>query len=244
MKKTDLYLKPGTYIKSSTTSGEVQGISLENFVVSVLNNPTCCPKPPGSPDGMLMTALPLNLTLQTVTDFVGNNSAIQLSTLRLGIRSDSSVTTQTSSVIQATTTNANLVIAPNGTGALVASIPDGTATGGNARGAYAVDLQMFRDTAGKVASGSHSFIGSGGFNVASGSYSSIGGGFNNNNSGNNAAIGGGSFNSLTGMSISTETFSAGKASVAVGVSAVYGVDSFLARIVVFFIRYAINYTPL
>jgi len=38
MKKTDLYLKPRTYIKSSTTSGEVQGISLENFVVSVLND--------------------------------------------------------------------------------------------------------------------------------------------------------------------------------------------------------------
>jgi hypothetical protein len=158
MKKTDLYLKPGTYIKSSTTTGEVQGISLENFVVSVLNNPTCCPKPPGSPDGMLMTALPLNLTLQTVTDFVGNNSAIQLSTLRLGITADSSVTTQTSSVIQATTTNANLVIAPNGTGALVASIPDGTATGGNARGNNAVDLQISRGTAAQVASQNFSVI--------------------------------------------------------------------------------------
>jgi hypothetical protein len=158
MKKTDLYLKPGTYIKSSTTSGEVQGISLENFVVSVLNNPTCCPKPPGSPDGMLMTALPLNLTLQTVTDFVGNNSAIQLSTLRLGIRSDSSVTTQTSSVIQATTTNANLVIAPNGTGALIADIPDGTATGGNARGINAVDLQILRGNANQVAAGDYSVV--------------------------------------------------------------------------------------
>ena len=170
MKKTDLYLKPGTYIKSSTTTGEVQGISLENFVVSVLNNPTCCPKPPGSPDGMLMTALPLNLTLQTVTDFVGNNSAIQLSTLRLGIRSDSSVTTQTSSVIQATTTNANLVIAPNGTGALVASIPDGTATGGNARGNNAVDLQLVRGNANQVSSGAGSFS-SGGENRATGTYS-------------------------------------------------------------------------
>jgi hypothetical protein len=156
MKNTDLYLKPGTYIKSSTTSGDVQGLSLENFVVGVLNNPTCCPKPPGLPDGMLMTALPLNLTLQTVTDFLGNSSAIQLSTLRLGIRSDSSVTTQTSSVIQATTTNANLVIAPNGTGALIASIPDGTATGGNARGANAVDLQILRGNANQVAAGDYS----------------------------------------------------------------------------------------
>jgi len=168
MKKTDLYLKPGTYIKSSTTSGEVQGISLENFVVSVLNNPTCCPKPPGSPDGMLMTALPLNLTLQTVTDFVGNNSAIQLSTLRLGIRSDSSVTTQVSSVIQATTTNSNLVIAPNGTGALIANIPDGTATGGNARGIDAVDLQMSRTLNTQVAGRDYSVIAGGQNNLVGG----------------------------------------------------------------------------
>jgi hypothetical protein len=117
-----------------------------------------------------MTALPLNLTLQTVTDFVGNNSAIQLSTLRLGITADSSVTTQVSSVIQATTTNANLVIAPNGTGALVASIPDGTATGGNARGNYAVDLQLVRSNANHVSSGAGSFS-SGGENRATGVYS-------------------------------------------------------------------------
>jgi hypothetical protein len=137
-----------------------------------------------------MTALPLNLTLQTVTDFVGNNSAIQLSTLRLGIRSDSSVTTQTSSVIQATTTNANLVIAPNGTGALVASIPDGTATGGNARGTNAVDLQTSRSIANQVASGVGSSIIGGERNTASGTYSSVIGGYGVNASGP-YALGGG-----------------------------------------------------
>lgn len=44
MKKTNIYLKPGTYIKSTTADGEIQGISLEDFVVNVINNPTCCPK--------------------------------------------------------------------------------------------------------------------------------------------------------------------------------------------------------
>jgi hypothetical protein len=197
MKKTDLYLKPGTYIKSSTTTGEVQGISLENFVVSVLNNPTCCPKPPGSPDGMLMTALPLNLTLQTVTDFVGNNSAIQLSTLRLGIRSDSSVTTQVSSVIQATTTNANLVIAPNGTGALIADIPDSTPTGGNARGDNAVDLQTYRAGAPQVASGDISVIGGGRANTASNNYSVVSGGYSNISSGQFSYVGAGTSNTAS-----------------------------------------------
>jgi hypothetical protein len=198
MKNTDLYLKPGTYIKASTTTGDVSGISLENFVVGVLNNPTCCPKPPGSPDGMLMTALPLNLILQTVTDFVGNNSAIQLSTLRLGIRSDSSVTTQTSSVIQATTTNANLVIAPNGTGALIAQIPDGTATGGNARGANAVDLQMVRNAATAVASGAASVISGGIRNQSSNTYSTVSGGYGNVASGSTATVVGGNGNTASG----------------------------------------------
>jgi hypothetical protein len=194
MKKTDLYLKPGTYIKSSTTQGDVQGISLENFVVSVLNNPTCCAKPPGSPDGMLMTALTLYPTLQTVTDFLGNSSAIQLSTLRLGIRSDSSVTTQTSSVIQSTTTNANLVIAPNGTGALVAIIPDGTAVGGNARGQYAVDLQRVRNVSDRVASGSFSVISGGERAKASGIYSVVSGGFTGFSTGDYSTVGGGESN--------------------------------------------------
>ena len=92
----------------------------------------------------------INSTLKTISDGSGNDTALQLSTLRVGVNADSSVTTQTSSVIQATTTNANLVLAPNGTGAIVASIPDGTATGGNARGQYAVDLQRVRSANTKI----------------------------------------------------------------------------------------------
>ena len=225
MKNTDLYLKPGTYIKASTTTGDVSGISLENFIVGVLNNPTCCPKPPGSPDGMLMTALPLNLTLQTVTDFVGNNSAIQLSTLRLGIRSDSSVTTQVSSVIQATTTNANLVIAPNGTGALIASIPDGTLTGGNARGQYAVDLKPSgRTSASQVASGNYSAVIGGDVSTASG-VKSLAGGSAFATGTNSVALGGSSTASGSGsVAIGGEqggglgSTASGRASIAFGMA--------------------------
>jgi hypothetical protein len=165
-----------------------------------------------------MTALPLNLTLQTVTDFVGNNSAIQLSTLRLGIRSDSSVTTQVSSVIQATTTNANLVIAPNGTGALVASIPDGTSTGGNARGANAVDLQQSRSGAGQVASSNYSFVGGGQNNsTASGDhYQVVVGGLSNSiNASGHSFIGGGQSNSIaTGSGSGWSVVTGGRGNVA------------------------------
>jgi hypothetical protein len=134
----------------------------------------------------------LDATLRQVQDGLGTGSPLYLSTRRVGITSDSSVTTQTSSVIQATTTNANLVIAPNGTGALVADIPDGTATGGNARGIYAIDLQSLRTLNTQVASGQNSVaiginntssgtssVVLGGSNSASGAFSTIGGGTGN-----------------------------------------------------------------
>ena len=52
--------------------------------------------------------------------------------------------------------NINMVVSPKGTGALMLQTPDGTATGGNARGTNAVDLQMSRSGAAQVASGNYS----------------------------------------------------------------------------------------
>ncbi len=68
------------------------------------------------------------------------------------------------------TTNVGVAIVPKGTGAFTLAVPDGTATGGNARGANAVDLQATRSSATKVASGDNAFA-SGSSNVASGSQS-------------------------------------------------------------------------
>jgi len=57
------------------------------------------------------------------------------------------------------TANMNLVLTPKGTGALILGPPpDGTATGGNARGQYAVDLQVSRGLNTQVASGQYSFV--------------------------------------------------------------------------------------
>ena len=42
MKTSNIFLKEGTYVKGQSLSG----LSLEKFVISVLNNPTCCPKTP------------------------------------------------------------------------------------------------------------------------------------------------------------------------------------------------------
>lgn len=89
-----------------------------------------------------------------------------------------------------------LVLSPSGTGAFILGpMPDGTATGGNARGARAVDLQTQRTTASQVASGANSFIASGSNNIASGSGAIAGGDYCEATNTNAIAIG--SSNSAT-----------------------------------------------
>ena len=111
-------------------------------------------------------------------------------------------------------TNVNAAITPKGTGALVAAIPDGTATGGNARGAYAVDWQTSRGAANQVASGTQSVLVGGSTNRVTAQFGFSGGGYNNlnqsyagvitggdsNTTANNnySTIGGGSSNSISG----------------------------------------------
>jgi len=79
-------------------------------------------------------------------------------------------------------TNIDWAGAPKGTGAFLAQIPDSTATGGNKRGANAVDLQRIRSLASEVASGTGSAIYSGAYNISSGLYSGSAG-YSNTSSG-------------------------------------------------------------
>jgi hypothetical protein len=71
------------------------------------------------------------------------------------------------------TTNVSVSIKPKGTGAFCLAAPDGTATGGNARGTNAIDLQTFRGAATQVASGLQSVICGGASNTASGEQSGV-----------------------------------------------------------------------
>ena len=99
-------------------------------------------------------------------------------------------------VIQAagSDTNIPLVLQPAGTGALQAQQTDSTATGGNARGANAVDWQTARGAASQVASGSNSVL-VGGQNNTSSSYTSfLGGGANNYSQASNSFVGAGNSN--------------------------------------------------
>jgi len=92
---------------------------------------------------------------------------------RFKINQDPSVTTQVTAVIQST--SGSLALVPEGTGAIVASIPNGAITGGNARGTYSVDLQLNRNAATQVASGGWATV-IGGFGNTASANASIAGG--------------------------------------------------------------------
>jgi hypothetical protein len=87
-----------------------------------------------------------------------------------------------------------LVVQPKGTGALQAQLTDSASTGGNARGANAVDWQTTRGSASMVASGSNSVL-VGGQNNTSSSYASfLGAGANNYSQASNSFVGAGNSN--------------------------------------------------
>lgn len=95
--------------------------------------------------------------------------------LQLG--AESTATTQTTAVIQSL--SGSLALVPQGVGAITAAIPDGTATGGNARGPSAVDLQIVRSINTQVSSGNNSVICGGRDNLNSSVYGFLGGGYLN-----------------------------------------------------------------
>lgn len=70
--------------------------------------------------------------------------------------------------------NIDFVIAPKGTGAILAQVPDGMVTGGGKRGAGAVDFQTVRASADQVASSDYSFV-TGMYNRAGGYCASVSG---------------------------------------------------------------------
>jgi hypothetical protein len=98
----------------------------------------------------------------------------------------------------ASTTNADFVIRPKGTGAILAAIPDNTSIGGDKRGANAVDLQTIRTSSSRVANGNYSVITGGNENTASNTYSSVLGGYLNTASGQYSSNLGGYATTVTG----------------------------------------------
>jgi hypothetical protein len=107
-------------------------------------------------------------------------STVQSSDINIEDATTSTANNVTISNLHSGQTNSSLVLNPKGTGAFVIGPkPDGTTTGGNARGTYAVDLQWSpRFAATNVASGNRSIILNGENNTSSGSDAISGGSAN------------------------------------------------------------------
>lgn len=93
----------------------------------------------------------------------------------------------------------DVVIAPKGGGSFSLQVADGTAAGGNKRGVNAVDTQMLRATADKVASGAGSALIAGSGSVASGTRSAVVAGLNHTLTGADSAALGGVQNTISGI---------------------------------------------
>jgi hypothetical protein len=152
------------------------------------------------PNGLLKIASAISTTFQVVKDYLDNASVLFLNSRRIGIGKDTSVTTQSVAVVEVQDANTSIVLKPNGTGGIIASVPDGTdAGGGNARGNGAVDLQISRYNKVQVASGNFSFIGGGANNRATGVTSVCVGGDNNFSTGLRSFVGSGTNVSASGQ---------------------------------------------
>jgi len=113
-------------------------------------------------------------------------------------------------------TNTPLVLQPLGTGALQAQKTDSTATGGNARGANAVDWQTSRTTAAQVASGAQSVISGGQNNTTAGTQAVVVGGSTNTANYSYQFIGAGINNILNGSPATASAIVAGQSNTISG----------------------------
>lgn len=166
------------------------------------------------PNGLLRIASAISTTFQRVTDYLANNSVLWLNSRRVGIGKDTSVTTQSVAVLEVQDANTSIVLKPNGTGGIIAFVPDGTAAGGNARGPYSIELMPYRVgvAATAVASGWYSVIIGGQKNTAAGDFS-IAFGNTNTTSGPYSTITGGANNTINASS-QYSTISGGQSNTA------------------------------
>lgn len=112
-------------------------------------------------------------------------------------------------------TDIDVALVVKGTGALLVSVPDNTATGGNKRGSQATDLQPSRTAATQVASGGGSVISGGSGNTASGAFSTVSGG-NANTAGVQYSTVGGGYNNAISSGTGYSVISGGQSNTVTG----------------------------
>ena len=156
-------------------------------------------------------------TFQVSTSLGGGASLFTTNITAGTLLTGHSVSTNVTLSENTTETNSALVLTPKGTGALIAGPkPDGTTTGGNARGSRAVDLQLERTAATQVAVGANSFA-VGASNTVSNQYSMA---IGNNNSVTGASGSGAFGTSNTSSAGSFPSFAFGTGNTASGTSSI------------------------
>jgi len=122
-------------------------------------------------------------------------------------------------------TNSALVLTPKGTGAFILGPkPDGTATGGNTRGANAVDLQISRTASTQVASAANSFV-AGLNNTTSANNGNVAIGVGNTASGAAGSIAIGNTNSASNASTPSVAFGWNNSSSGGGAGCLFGLGN-------------------
>jgi hypothetical protein len=156
--------------------------------------------------GSPVTAIPENtiVTVTKTTWFDSVSYQVKVPALGVHLLQSRSIAAPNASVpVHAQTavgleTAIDAALVPKGNGALLASVPNNSSTGGNKRGVRAVDWQTERTAATQVASGINSVISGGKSNAtaAGAAYSVVAGGDSNSigSAGTNATIGGGTGN--------------------------------------------------
>ncbi len=161
-------------------------------------------------DGSVTNELQV-LSISNDTIYLSNGGFVKLPASGLTNFTESNYTYDTKTGVKFTPNNAesnvDFVIQPKGQGAILAQQPDGTAAGGNNRGANSIDLQTIRSDAAHVASGDYSIIIGGRNNTASG--------INSNAIGYSTTASG-----TASTAIGNTTFASGNSSTAMGQSTI------------------------
>lgn len=200
---------PGTIISLNTN-----GVALSKIAVASANSVLLGSGSSGSGSTYSEITLGSGLTMTGTVLSAGGAGLIHITETLRTASPNNTINVEELAVNSASpiTTNADLSLIPRGTGAFLLATPDGSATGGNKRGTYAIDLQLTRSGNLYVASGSGSVLIGGTDNMAIQAYAAVVGGSNNVANGfyafvtgnantvnnDNSAIIGGSSNTIDG----------------------------------------------
>jgi hypothetical protein len=184
------------------------------------------------------TGLSLSAGSLTSTGITGSVGAVDNSVLRADVGTgivqnsgiiidDVTTATQDNVAIRnnSAATNSAIVLTPKGSGAFILGPkPDGTAVGGNARGANAVDLQISRTASTQVASAANSFV-AGLNNTTSTSNGNVAIGVGNTASGAAGSIAIGNTNSASNASTPSVAFGWSNSSSGGGAGCLFGIGN-------------------